>query len=161
MVLRNAEPDRREMLATTGSVVLGALAGCSGIGGTPTPTPGPDAGTDSYGLLVKNSLAGGHEVYAKATQTFGDPTPLEQTFTIDANGERVWHGVMTEPVEYKVRVKIDEAVQQEVQFAKSSPLVDSVFITPGDEDAPDVENVVAHITTGEKENVILEVTAGK
>lgn len=132
---------RRDLLRATGPVTLGLLAGCGGanpVGGSPTPTatPNPDLGRDSYGILARNETDREPTIRARVTRPFEDVTIFDETVTLAAGEQREWNRVITEEKEWAVTAALQGDVDTPDRLAS-----DSLWLTPGEDDAPDVENI--------------------
>lgn len=132
---------RRALLAASGAGTVTLLAGCSGSdgggGGSPTPTatPDPDLGRDSYGLRIRNEGVIELPVTVTVTQPFGDETAFDRKVTMPPESSREWNQVITGEKEWAVKAEIHDV------DPPNRPTSDSLWITPGQEDSPDVENV--------------------
>jgi len=152
------EYNRRHVVSTGVGVLTLTLSGCSGLLGDETSTPGPDAGTDSYGVFVENQTADPQKLHVEVTQPFGDETPLDETMSMDGGATRNWNRVITNNAEYVVKAAINDAIDAS---GKSDIKSDSMYVTPGSEDAPDVEDMKIRIDEDEQVGVFVDVHASK
>lgn len=126
---------RRTLLCAGASTTVALFAGCSGFlpgGGSGSD---PDAGTDSYGISLENTLKQTHTVHVKVSRPFEDETIFEETVDIEGEETREWDEVITENEEWGVTASLPDA--HSIDRWDS----DNVWITPGSEQAPDVKNV--------------------
>lgn len=136
---------RRTVLATGVAALGTALAGCSGGSDEEEDagTPDPDEGTDSYGIHLVNDARETHEVDLKAAKVWEDETVFEETIEIDPDESMTWHQVITEEVEHSVIASLGIG-----DWYRHST---SRFITPGQEDSPDIAHVEFEINWYERE----------
>jgi len=119
-----------------GTAVAGILAGCSGDGGSSDP----DAGTDSYGITVRNRRDEEHDVAVVAQPIDGDPV-FEQTVTAVPDEPKSWDEVLTEPGQTQVKailVELDGEYSERLTRASN-------YVTVGGEGAPAVADVVVSV----------------
>lgn len=102
-------------------------------------TPGPDAGTDAYGIVAYNATETERDVTVVVELAWEDETPLEETVTLAANEAREWDHVLTEEKEYVIRAELPPDGNSNVEATPAES--ENRWLTPGSEDAPDVENV--------------------
>lgn len=153
---------RRQLLATGTGMVLVALPGCSDRGGDGTATgngstPHPDAGTDSYGIFLENRTSATQKVRVHVTQPFGDDTPLDTTMDIEGGATKDWNQVITENKEYSVGASINEGIED--SSGSNRLKSDSIFVTPGSDDAPDVTDIKIKIAENKDAGLYVDVDA--
>lgn len=127
---------RRETLRSGVVASVPLLAGCTGSD-EDGESDNPDAGTDSYGVHVRNESEITYGVSLKVVVPETGETPFQKTVTVEGGDTRAWSEVITGEHE---QVLIAE-------FPDRSPVLEygsgkhrgNFWITPGADDAPDVE----------------------
>lgn len=127
---------RRRLLRSATAGAVPVLSGCSGVlPGSSDGTTDPDAGTDSYGIFLANDLEKAATVQIEVALPFDDETAFDETVEIATGKSKEWNQVITGEKEWAVSGELKDP--DTVDRLSS----DSLWITPGSEDAPDVENV--------------------
>ncbi len=121
----------RRTLLRTGVAASAGLAGCSAIGGEPDP----DAGRDSYGILLENRLDDAYTV-SLTGETFRDhEVTWEQAGVEIGPGERrEWEQVFTEPTHYLLRARAEDDGFPETYRENHNS------VNVGKESSPEAEN---------------------
>lgn len=132
---------RRGALLAGGAALVPLVAGCGGAPGSPTPTPDPDYGRDSYGVLVENHAESAVEATVRVTRPFEELTFLDETLDLASGDSREWNGVITEPKEH--------AVTATINGGDTLPESSNTWVTPGSEDLPPDPNVWVDVRTVE------------
>lgn len=155
---------RRETLGSISALSL--LSGCAGLGGgtpTETGTPDPDAGTERYGIVLRNIAESDVRIKIEAKQPFDeDPVKWERTMDLSVGEEHTWSGVLTEQAEYSVVANLNEAIDGPVDgLRKQRALSANIWLTPGSDTAPDVAKIHVVVEDNrETEYPWVSVTAG-
>lgn len=123
---------RRSALQAS-TALLATLAGCSGTLGGSEPDD-PDAGTDSYGLLLQNRTTEKHSFGVVAEPLDGDVV-FDDSAEVEGESEHEWDSVLTEDGMYQLRASLDG-------WEDSNRYTDSNYVDVGGENAPDFPNVV-------------------
>lgn len=125
---------RREVLRAATVATAPLLAGCTGS--DDEGTPHPDEGTDSYGVRVRNESDLTMTLDLKIVVADTGEYPWEETATVEDRATRTWASVITGDRE---QVLVAEVIDHtpEVELGRSRKKA-NFWITPGEEDAPDV-----------------------
>lgn len=134
---------RRTVLHLSGTTLTAALAGCSGG----ESTNDPDAGTDSYGITVKNSLDESFDVSVYAKPIDGDPV-FDRTVTVEPEEPKSFDEVLTEDGMTQVKAEI---LGVHHVFDDRYKL-GSNYVDVGGENAPEVADVVVEVYPEEVPN---------
>lgn len=129
---------RRALLASGSTLAATALAGCSAVPGfgPASESSEPDAGTDSYGIVVRNSTETSYEVTVKASPRGEDPF-FEKTVESTPEEDVEWDSVLTGDGMFLVEASVDddhylEEVSQPIRNvvvgSENSPEVDDVLV---------------------------------
>lgn len=161
-------PDTSRRALLHGTVAAAAaLAGCGGNGTddprpddyvpqTSTDSPGPDAGSGAYGLFLQNRTEDEHEVQVLVELPWEDETPFEKRLTMAGRTAREWNTVVTVQEEVSVVAHLDAAIEQDFEDrGKQRRLNDHLWLIPGSETAPAVENVQVRVVPDDDGSRIL------
>jgi hypothetical protein len=100
------EPTRRTLLRSGSVLAATALAGCSAVPGW-SDSNDPDAGTDSYGVLLTNEIDEAYTVTITARSRGDSETVFDETVEVGADDSREWNQVLTGEGLYNVRAVVD------------------------------------------------------
>jgi hypothetical protein len=142
---------RRALLATGSTLAAIALAGCSAVPGygPRSEDSGPDAGKDSYGIVVENDTDRTYPVTVTAGPRGGDPF-FEETVESTPDEDREWDGVLTGEGLFVVEAAVDaEHFYEEQSQTKRT-------VTVGTDNSPAVEDVLVYLRP-EGDGIVLEV----
>jgi hypothetical protein len=128
-----SDSTRRSALRS-GTALLAGLAGCSGTFGGSEEPDDPDAGTDSYGILLQNRTTESHSFGVVAEPIDGDVV-FDDSAEVEGESEHEWDSVLTEDGMYQLRASLDG-------WEDSNLFTDSNYVDVGGESAPDYPNVV-------------------
>jgi hypothetical protein len=128
-------PTRRALLRTGLVGASASLAGCSALTGDSEPDP--DAGKDSYGVLLENRLDDAYTVTLTG-ETFRDHEQMwrKEGVEIAAGESREWEQVFTEPTHYLLRARAEDDDFPETYRAEHNS------VNVGKESSPDAENAL-------------------
>lgn len=131
----------RRTVLCSGSLAAGAaLAGCSTLLGSSEPDD-PDAGTDSYGVALRNELSEAYTVSMVARPVVGGDAVFEKTVESEPGTEQEWEQVFTEETQFVLEASVDhEAFRDQFSQVKG-------YVNPGGSNAPAVENLVVVLET--------------
>ena len=137
-----SQQTRRTVLSGASALAATALAGCSAVPGfgPESESGGPDAGTDSYGIVVENDTEDTHPVTVTAGPR-GEAPSFEETVESTPEENHEWDSVLTGEGLFVV----EAAVDSEHFFAEASQTRRTV--TVGTENAPEVSDVLVHLQT--------------
>ena len=146
-----SQQTRRTVLSGASALAATALAGCSAVPGfgPESESGGPDAGTDSYGIVVRNSTETSYEVTVKASPRGGDPF-FEKTVESTPEEDVEWDSVLTGDGMFLVEASVDDDHYLE---DVSQPLRNVVV---GSENSPEVDDVLV-LLQERSVGVVLEV----
>lgn len=133
------DPDRRTVLQSGSVLATTALAGCAGLFGSGGGED-PDAGSDSYGVLLLNEMDETHTVTIKAKPFGGDELVFEETAEIKPDEEKEWEQVFTgDRKQYSVNATlgVDNFYTNEHQ--------NQATVSVGTEVSPDIENIIVKV----------------
>jgi hypothetical protein len=127
---------RRALLSAGSAVAAAGLAGCSAVPGygPSSDQTGPDAGKDSYGIVVVNESDQTYTVTVTARPRGGDVF-FEETVESTPEEDREWDQVLTDDGMHLVRAN----VEGQDLAAPSQPLRNVVV---GKEHSPEVDDVL-------------------
>ena len=129
---------RRKILQSGGVLATAALAGCSGLLGGGDSSD-PDAGNDSYGVLLLNEMDEAHTVTVEAKRLGGDELVFEQTAEIEPGSEKEWEEVFTgDRQQYRVTATLGVDFYTNEQQNQAT-------ISVGTEVSPDIENITVKV----------------
>lgn len=129
---------RRRFLQSGSVLATTALAGCTSLLGSDDGDP--DAGNDSYGVLLMNEMSQAHTVTIEATLFGEDETVFEETTEIQPNEEKEWDEVFTgERKQYRVHATL------EANNFYTNENQNQATINVGTEVAPDIENIIVKV----------------
>lgn len=100
------EPTRRSFLQSGSLLAATSLAGCSAVPGWSNSND-PDAGTDSYGVLLTNEIDEAYTVTITARTRGDGETVFDETVEVGADESREWNQVLTDEGLYRVRAVVD------------------------------------------------------
>lgn len=122
---------RRAVLRAGGVAASAAVAGCSALGGEPDP----DAGKDSYGVLLENNLDDAYTVTLTG-ETFRDHEQMwaQENVEIGPDERREWEQVFTEPTHYLLRARVEDDGFPETYREQHNS------VNVGAESSPEAEN---------------------
>lgn len=127
---------RRDAIRTGAVASVPLLAGCTGSDDEGEETPHPDDGTDSYGVRVRNESELTMTVDLKVVVPETGEYPWEQTASVEDGNQRSWPSVITGDAEQVLVAEVTDHTP-EVELGRGREKA-NWWITPGDEDAPDV-----------------------
>lgn len=128
---------RRDALRLGTAASLPLLAGCTG--GGDDGSDHPDAGTDSYGVRVDNRSELTYTVDLRVVEPSSGERRWEKTVDVEGESTREWTSVITGDTE---QVLVAELPKRTPRVDVSPGKYRAIFwITPGSEDAPDVETL--------------------
>lgn len=130
------DPTRRTLLSGAAAVAATVTTGCSMLPGDGND---PDAGTDSYGVVVNNRMDTAYDVTVTATASGGGETVFEETADVPADGSHEWDEVLTGDGLYRVTATVDDP-----GFAADGHNTRAVSV--GTSNAVDAKNVVVLLT---------------
>lgn len=134
------DANRRTFLQTSSVLATTALAGCASLLGGGDDSSDPDAGTDSYGVLLLNEMEETHTVTVEATRLGGDEVVFEQTAEVEPGGEKEWEEVFTgDRQQYRVTATLGSG-----NFYTNEQQ-NQATISVGTETAPDIENIIVKV----------------
>lgn len=157
---------RRETLGLGTASALSVLAGCAGLGGgtpTETDTPDPDAGTNRYGIALRNTSETDVRIKVEVKQPFEeDPVKWERTLDLAVGDEHTWSGLITEQEEYSVVANLNEAIDGQIDdLGKQRAFSENLWLTPASDTAPDVAKIHVVVDSNRStEYPWVSVTAG-
>lgn len=136
-------PTRRTVLRAGGVAASVALAGCSGVGSEPDP----DAGKDSYGVLLENTLDDTYTV-SLTGETFVDHEVMweKENVEIDPGEQREWEQVFTDTKQYQLTARVEDDGFPETYRESYNT------VNVGRESSPDAENFSVTLRTLPDEN---------
>lgn len=134
-----SDSTRRSALRSS-TALLATLAGCSGVLDGSEPDD-PDAGADSYGILVQNRTTDSHSFGVVAEPLDGDVV-FDDSVEVEGESEHEWDSVLTDDGMYQLRASLDG-------WEDSNRHTDSNYVDVGGENAPDFPNVVVRAFKGE------------
>jgi hypothetical protein len=134
------EPTRRRVLQGSGVALSASLGGCMGVFDDNNDGGGggePDAGSDSYGIVLVNEMERAHTVTIAVRRLGESEAVFSETAEIEPDEHQEWEEVLTEQErQYRVVATIEDAPfydnEQQNQAA----------VSVGTSMSPDVENVV-------------------
>ena len=97
---------RRNVLRSGSVLAASAVAGCTAFTGGGSEDP--DAGKDSYGILLENGTEETHSVTITAGPHGGDETTFEETVESTPGDSQEWEQVLTGEQIYVVRATVDD-----------------------------------------------------
>ncbi|WP_232688374.1 hypothetical protein [Halobacterium zhouii] len=131
-------PTRRNVLQSGSVLATTALAGCSGLLGGGSSDP--DAGNDSYGILLLNEMDQTHTVTVKASPLGGSELIFEKTAEIEPGKEKEWEEVFTgDRKQYRVTATLG------VDNFYTNQQQNQATVSVGTETAPDIENIIVKV----------------
>jgi|AntDeeMinimDraft_5_1070356.scaffolds.fasta_scaffold26208_1 hypothetical protein len=142
---------RRAVLATGTSLAVTALVGCSAVPGfgPDSDGAGPDAGGDSYGIVVSNDTDETYPVTVTAGPRGEDPF-FEETVESTPDEDHEWDSVLTGEGLFVVAADVDaEHFHEELSQTQRT-------VTVGTENSMDVEDVLVYLRP-EADGVVLDV----
>jgi hypothetical protein len=135
-----SNPTRRALLRSGGVVAAASLAGCSLLSGS-SGSSDPDAGTDSYGVLLTNETEQTYTVTVTARPRSGGDPVFEETAESPPDEDREWDEVFTEEGQYLVEATADaEHFYDQSQQNRRT-------ISVGSPVSPEIENVTVRVAT--------------
>lgn len=164
---------RRSALRLGGIALTTVLAGCSlfdgsvdgdGSGGSPddsplttiqatAPTSGgtrfaetsPDAGRESYGLVLRNVTDEARTVTLQVGKPFEETYVFEKTVTINANTRRSWDSVVTKNEEYAFIAQLPEVTIPKLATNPYADLSVTRWIEVGSDAHPPASDLIATV----------------
>jgi hypothetical protein len=145
------QPTRRRVLTTSTAALAATVAGCSAVPGygPESDETGPDGGTDSYGVVVRNDTDETYPVTVTAGPRGEEPS-FEETVESTPEDPIEWDSVLTGEGLFVVEAAVDaENFHEEQSQTKRT-------VTVGSENAPEVEDVLVHLRS-EAHGVVVDV----
>jgi len=142
---------RRAALAGASALAATALAGCSAVPGfgPESDDAGPDAGGDSYGVVVSNDTEQTYSVTVTAKPRNGEPF-FEETVESTPEEDVEWDGVLTGEGLFVVEANVD------ADHFHEQPSQTRRTVTVGRENSPAVEDVLVYLRP-EADGVVVNV----
>lgn len=134
-------PTRRRVLHGSSVALAASLGGCMGVFDDSDDGGGePDAGSDSYGIVLVNEMERAHTVTIEVRKLGESDAVFSETAEVEPDEQQEWEEVLTEAeVQYRVVATVEDAPfydnEQQNQAA----------VSVGTSTSPDVENVVVSV----------------